>query len=125
MLKVIYLVTILVIEDTMQDRDGLEKILLSAGHEIYTADDGQDGLAVFREIKPRIVLVDIIMPDINGIEVLKEIKKESPETKVILCTGAGSGSMVDLAMRLGADGYIVKPYDADRILMGIQRALGI
>lgn len=117
--------TIIVIDDSEKDQDYLAKILQKAGHQVISASDGLPGLALCLEEKPDIAFIDIMMPDINGIELLKRIREEMPGIKVILCTGAGDGSLVDLAMRLGAQGYIVKPYDADRIFMCLQRTLGV
>ena len=122
---VIDLSKILIIDDTEQDRDLLSGILIRAGHQTITADDGMTGLTLCEEERPHITFIDMMMPGMNGIEVLQRIKDEYPEIKVILCTGAGSGSIVDLAMRQGADGYIVKPYDAERILMCLQRTMGL
>lgn len=116
--------TIIVIDDSENDLDFLANILKRAGHHVITASDGQSGLTLCLEEKPEITFIDVMMPDINGIEVLKRIREELPGIKVILCTGAGDGSLVDLAMRLGAQGYIVKPYDDDRIFMCLQRTIG-
>lgn len=87
--------------------------------------DGESGIACCLKKRPALVIVDMMMPDMNGIEVLKIIKTEIPESKVILCTAAGSEVMVALAMRHRADGYIVKPYDREKLLMSVQRSLGI
>jgi DNA-binding NtrC family response regulator len=122
---VTHLSTILIIDDTKQDRDLLTGILIKAGHHVITAHDGLTGLSLCDEETPHIAFIDVMMPGLNGIEVLKQIKEEHQGVKVILCTGAGGGSIVDLAMRLGAEGYIVKPYDADRILMCLQRTLEV
>ena len=115
--------TILIIDDTKQDRDLLTGILIKAGHQVISAHDGMTGLLFCDEKKPCIIFLDLMMPGLNGIEVLKQIKEKYQGIKVILCTGSGSGVMVDLAMRLGAEGYIVKPYDTERILMCLQRTL--
>ena len=116
---------ILVCDDDREIVGAIEIYLKNEGYEVFKAYDGIEALDILRKEEIHLILMDIMMPEMNGIDVLKKIKDEMQETKVLLCTGAGSGSMVDLAMRLGADGYIVKPYDADRIHMGIQRALGL
>lgn len=116
---------IIIIEDSQKDQDFLANILKKAGHQVIAASDGQTGISLCLEKRPDIAFLDVMMPDINGIEVLKWIREELPEIKVILCTGAGDGSLVDLAMRLGAQGYIVKPYDADQIFMSLQRIIGV
>lgn len=117
--------TILIIDDTQQDQELLAEILRLSGHEVIAAHDGETGLELCAELTLHIAFIDMIMPGMNGIEVLKQIKADYPDVKVILCTGAGGGSIVDLAMRLGADGYVVKPYDAERILMSVDRVMGM
>jgi len=119
------LVAILVIDDSIQDREFLANILVDAGYVAHTMPDGESGVSLCRSRNPDLVLVDMMMPGINGIEVLRAIKSEQPSIKVILCTSAGSEVSVALAMRIGADGYIVKPYNRDMILMNIQRSLGL
>ena len=121
----ISLVVILIIDDSIQDREFLAAILTDAGHVVHTMPDGESGVLVCKNKKPDLVLVDMMMPGINGMDVLRAIKAEQPSIKVILCTSAGSEVSVALAMRIGADGYIVKPFDHDKILMNIQRSLGL
>ena len=69
-------------------------------------------------------MLDLIMPDINGIEVLRRIRADDPDAKVIMCTSVGEESMVDLARRMGARGYVVKPYIADNLLGAVKRVYG-
>ncbi|MDD3575223.1 MAG: response regulator [Methanospirillum sp.] len=115
---------ILIIDDTDFDRNLLRSILLSAGYEIAgLASCGEEGVRQFHALKPCLVMLDLIMPDINGIEVLRRIRMDAPDAKIIMCTSVGEESMVDLAKRMGARGYVVKPYIADNLLGAVKRVL--
>lgn len=117
--------TILIIDDSEFDRNLLKNILVSAGYEVVgTAKGGDEGLSMYYELKPDLVMLDLIMPDINGIDLLIKIKEGSPEARVILCTSVGQDMMIDLAKRSGAKGYVVKPYIADNLLGAVKRIIG-
>ena len=75
----------------------------------YVATSGHQALEEFKKVKPDLVLLDIIMEDLDGFEILKEIKKKSPDTKVIMITGRQDTQAKQLSSRLGADGFIRKP----------------
>lgn len=116
---------ILIIDDTDFDRNLLRSILLSAGYEVLgMATCGEEGISQYSNLQPNLVMLDLIMPDLNGIEVLRRIRREDPEAKVVMCTSVGEEGMVDLARRMGARGYIVKPYIAANLLTAISRIVG-
>lgn len=116
---------ILIIDDTLVDLKRASEILSSFGYQISgMAIDGETGISMFREKKPDLIIIDLILTGMNGIEVLKLIRTEFPIARAILCTSAGQGSIVDLAMRIGANGYIVKPYDPEILLSAVRRILG-
>ena len=116
---------ILIVDDTDFDRNLLRSILLSAGYEITgLASCGEEGIRQFKELQPNLVLLDLIMPDLNGIEVLRRIRNDTPEAKIMMCTSVGEESMVDLARRMGARGYIVKPYIAENLLHAVNKIVG-
>lgn len=116
---------ILIIEDTADDLKKVSAILTSSGYHIAgTAGDGESGIVLYREKKPDLVIIDLILSGMNGIEVLKSIRAEYPDARAILCTSAGQGSVIDLAMRVGANGYVVKPYDPEILLSAIRRVIG-
>ncbi len=75
----------------------------------YTATSGHQALEEFERVKPDLVLLDIIMEDLDGFEILKEIKKKSPDTKVIMITGRQDAQAKQISSKLGADGFIRKP----------------
>ncbi len=116
---------ILIVDDTDFDRNLLRNILVSAGYEIAgMASGGEEGIRLFREMIPDLAILDLIMPDLNGIETLRRIKTEYPDAKVMLCTSVGEDGMVELARRLGARGYVVKPYQAAYILKAVEKIAG-
>lgn len=116
---------ILIIDDNYEDLKRVSSILSSFGYTILgEARDGETGIVIFKEKKPDLVIIDLILTGINGIDLLRAIRSESPDAKAILCTAAGQGSIVELAMRTGANGYVVKPYDPEILLAAVRRVLG-
>lgn len=116
---------ILIVDDTLFMRTLLKNILTSGGHEVVgEAEDGDIGVAKYQELKPDIVTMDVVMPKMNGIEALKAIKNVDPNAKVIMCTAVGQEQMVKLAIKSGARGYIVKPFQAPKVLEEIGHVLG-
>ena len=114
---------ILVIDDDEDLRERLKRLLELNDYQIYTAEDGQKGLEIFDKESPQIALVDIRMPGIDGIEVLKKIKQKSEETEVIIITGHGAIASAIEAVREGAFSYIQKPIEYERLSIDIKSAL--
>ena len=104
---------ILVVDDEIEVVQLLRDFLTSKGYEVYTALNGAEALAVVKEAKPDIVLLDIIMPGMGGIDTLKEIKKIDPTTAVIMVTALIDEELANRAVKLGAFDYIVKPINID------------
>lgn len=103
----------------------LKNILSAGGHEIVgEAEDGDIGVNKYRDLKPDLVTMDVVMPKMNGIEALKAIKALDANAKVIMCTAVGQEQMVKLAIKSGARGYIVKPFQAPKVLEEIGNVLG-
>lgn len=100
---------ILVVDDEHEVCDMLEKFLTKKGHEVYTALNGEDALSVVKEERPHIVLLDIRMPKMNGIECLKLIKEIDEAAGVIMITAVKEEEIGKQAMKLGAYDYITKP----------------
>jgi two-component system chemotaxis response regulator CheY len=116
--------TILIVDDTLFIRTLLKNIFTSGGHTIAgEAADGEDAVAKYKELKPDLVTMDVIMPKMNGIESLKAIKRIDPNARVIMCTAVGQEQMVKLAVRSGARGYIVKPFQASKVLEEVNNVL--
>ena len=114
---------VLVIDDEKIIRDRMKKILGLDGYETFTAEDGEKGLEIFHKEKPEIALVDVKMPGMDGIEVLKNIKEKSEVTEVIIITGHGGVETAIDALKQGAFGYIQKPVEYDELAIEIKKAL--
>ena len=115
---------ILIVDDTMFMRTLLKNILFSGGHDIVgEAADGAEALDRYQELKPDLVTMDIVMPNMNGIEALKAIKAADPAAKIIMCTAVGQEQMVKLAIKSGAKGYVVKPFQAPKVLEEVKNVL--
>jgi len=116
---------ILIVDDTLFMRTLLKNILFSGGHDIVgEAGDGDEAIAKYQELKPDLVTMDVVMPKVNGIEALKGIRAIDPNAKVVMCTAVGQEQMVKLAIKTGAKGYIVKPFQAPKVLEEIKNVLG-
>jgi len=116
--------TVLTIEDDPLVRQSFVMYLEDYGFHVLQANDGVSGLRVFREQQPDLVLCDIRMPEMNGMEVLEVITKESPETPVIMISGAGMINDVVESLKLGAQDYLVKPVtDLDVLGHAVKQAL--
>ncbi len=113
---------LLLIDDEEPIRKVLGLYLRSRGYEVFTAADGNEGLEVFQREKPSIVLTDIKMPGMDGIEVLKKIKKISPQTQVIMITGHGDMDIAIQSLQLEASDFITKPVDNKALLVSLRRA---
>jgi two-component system chemotaxis response regulator CheY len=116
---------ILIVDDTLFMRTLLKNILFSGGHTIVgEAGDGDEAVEKYKELKPDLVTMDVVMPKMNGIEALKAIKALDPNARVIMCTAVGQEQMVKLAIKSGARGYVVKPFQAPKVLEEIKNVLG-
>lgn len=120
----VYMGRILIVDDTLFMRTLLKNILFSGGHDIVgEAGDGDEAIAKYQELKPDLVTMDVVMPKVNGIEALKGIRAIDPNAKVVMCTAVGQEQMVKLAIKTGAKGYIVKPFQAPKVLEEIKNVL--
>ena len=112
--------TVLIIDDNPEDQNNMAEILKSEGYDTVAAGMGPEGIKLCREHRPDLIMLDLVMPDMNGIEILREFKKEFPDIPVIMCSAAGLEQVVALALRVGATGYIVKPYDRETVLKNLK-----
>ncbi len=116
--------TILIIDDNADIRTLLgERILPGCGYRTLTAPDGQEGLWQIRACRPDLVLLDLRLPDMNGMELLRILSSEGYDIPVILLTAYGSEWIAAQALRLGVQDYIIKPFTVDEVLSSIERAL--
>lgn len=116
---------ILIVDDAAFMRMMIKDILTKNGYEVIgEANDGQQAVAKYKELSPDLVTMDITMPEMDGITALKEIRKYDPNAKVIMCSAMGQQAMVIDAIQAGAKDFIVKPFQADRVLEAIKKTLG-
>jgi two-component system, chemotaxis family, chemotaxis protein CheY len=115
---------ILVTDDAAFMRMQLKDILTKLGHEVVgEAENGKVSVEKYQQLQPELVTMDITMPEMNGIEALKEIKKIDHEAKVIICSAMGQQGMVVEAIKEGAKDFLVKPFSADRIEEALNKHL--
>lgn len=115
---------ILIVDDSLISRKKLRQILESAGHEIAgEACDGDEAFKKYEELQPDLVTMDITMPNVDGITVLKMIMEAHPDAKVVMITALGKGGKILEALNAGAKNYITKPYEDEQIVNSIKEAL--
>lgn len=116
---------ILVVDDAAFMRMMIKDSLKKNGYEnIIEAADGEQAVQTYKAENPDLVIMDITMPNKNGLEALKEIKQIDGNAKIVMCSAMGQESMVVEAIRNGAKDFIVKPFKADRVLKTVQGILG-
>jgi len=114
--------TLLLVDDEESIRKVLTITLSDTGYHVLSAKDGREGLRVFREANPPIVLTDIKMPGMTGVELLREIKKESPDTEVIMISGHGDMDLAIESLKQDATDFITKPINDDALEIALKRA---
>lgn len=116
---------ILISDDAAFMRMMIKDILSKNGYEIAgEAENGIQAIEKYSELKPDLVLMDITMPEMDGIQALKAIKKLDPNSCVVMCSAMGQQAMVIEAIQSGAKDFIVKPFQADRVIEAVQKAIG-
>ncbi len=117
---------VLVIDDDTTIRDLLREILQDEGHEVYEAGDGEAGVQLFKLHRPELVVLDMFMPNREGLETLQEIRAEDPRSRVLAISGASGQSGFDplgVAEMLGATRSLSKPFGARRFLEAVRELL--
>jgi two-component system, chemotaxis family, chemotaxis protein CheY len=118
--------SILIVDDAMFMRVTLRNILTKEGHEIVgESDNGEDAVARYLELRPDIVTMDITMPKMDGIAAVRGILAADPTARIVMCTAMGQKNMVLEAIQAGAKDFIVKPFQPERVIEGINKALGV
>jgi two-component system chemotaxis response regulator CheY len=103
----------------------IKDILTKNGYNIAgEAENGAKAVEKYAELKPDLVLMDITMPEMDGIEALKKIKASDPNASVIMCSAMGQQAMVIESIQSGAKDFIVKPFQADRVIEAVQKVVG-
>lgn len=115
---------ILIVDDAEFLRVRISKMLCSEGHEIIEAMNGVAALKAYKTAKPDLVLMDITMPEMDGLSALKEIQAYDPKAKVVMLTALGQESDVEEAIKSGARDFMVKPCERERVLSTVFKVLG-
>jgi len=116
---------IMIVDDAAFMRMMLRDILTKAGYEIAgEAENGFKAIEKYKEVSPDLVLMDITMPELDGIGAVKQIKAADPNAKIIMCSAMGQQAMVLESIQAGAKDFIVKPFQADRILEEVSKNVG-
>jgi len=115
-------VQVLLVDDEKDFTDTLGERLLARGFEVRTASSGDEGLALLKEKAPDVVVLDVLMPGKDGVEVLREIKTVNPIVEVIMLTGHGTIETAIEGLKLGAYDYLLKPTDTGELVAKILRA---
>jgi len=116
-------VRMLVVEDDPSTRELLREFLLEEGWTVKLAQDGKEAILKVRKESFDLVLTDLKMPRMNGIQLLKELQKIIPDTKVVIITATADSEIAAKAMKLGAYDYITKPFYLDSVLQKVKKAL--
>ena len=113
---------VLIVDDAMFMRMMLKDILSKNGYEVVgEAANGREAIDKYIELRPDLVLLDITMPEMDGIEALKKIKMIEPKAKIIMCSAMGQQNMVIEAIQNGAIDFIVKPFQQNRVLESLEK----
>jgi two-component system response regulator HydG len=114
---------ILVVDDEAAARDGLAKLLEQEGYDVERASDGEEALVAVSEYAPALIISDLKMPNMDGMELLKQLRERGVETPTVVATAFGEVSTAVAAMRAGAEDYLTKPIDFDALLLVVERTL--
>ena len=116
--------TVLIADDDLFVRTFLRDVLSPEGYELLEAADGESALSAAREAKPDVVLLDLIMPKRSGLDVFGEIQRQSPASKILVISSLDAQSLVDQAMKMGAVGFVTKPFHPLEIAAAVKKAAG-
>ncbi len=116
---------VLIVDDAAFMRMMIKDILSKNGYEVVgEADNGARAIEKFKELVPDLVVMDITMPEVDGIQAVKEIKKINSDSKIIMCSAMGQQAMVIESIQAGARDFIVKPFQAERVVEAVKKVLG-
>ncbi|MGE0028801.1 MAG: response regulator [Thermoleophilia bacterium] len=116
--------SVLIADDAAFMRMMLKNVLTEAGYEVVgEAENGAVAVSKYRELNPDLTTMDITMPEMDGLAALKEIRAADPSARVVMCSAMGQQSMVIESIQAGARDFIVKPFQPDRVLEAVQKAL--
>ena len=116
--------TVLVCDDAVFMRTMVSDILSQAGFTVVgEAENGKQAVEKYKQLKPDLVTMDIIMPEMGGIEAVKQITQTDPAARILMCSAMGQQALVQEALQAGARDFVVKPFQPSRVLEAVQRVL--
>lgn len=116
--------TLLVVDDAAFMRMRCSKLLAENGYKVIEAENGAQAVQMYQKHKPDAVLLDITMPEMDGLTALKEIRKMDPNARVAMVTAMGQQSIVMEALKSGARDFVLKPFQSDRVLGTVKKLVG-
>lgn len=117
--------SILIVDDASFMRMMIKDILTKNGFDVVgEAENGARAIEKYKELNPDLVIMDITMPEVDGIQAVKEIKKIDSSAKIVMCSAMGQQAMVIEGIQAGAKDFIVKPFQADRVIEAVRKVLG-
>jgi two-component system chemotaxis response regulator CheY len=114
---------VLVVDDAAFMRLRTAKVLTEAGHTVVEAENGRRAVDLYAVERPDVVLMDITMPEMDGLAALAEIKRVDPSAKVAMLTAMGQQTIVLQAIKAGARDFVVKPFEPERVLGAVEKLL--
>ncbi len=114
---------IMVVDDAAFMRMKVSKLLIELGHQVVEVDNGKNALEKYKLEKPDIVLMDITMPEMDGITAVKELKLINPDVKIAMLSAMGQQQMVIEAIKAGAKDFVLKPFQTEKLVSVINRLL--
>jgi two-component system chemotaxis response regulator CheY len=114
---------VLVVDDAAFVRLRTAKVLSDLGHEVVLAENGRQAVALYQQVKPDAVLMDVTMPEMNGLQALEMIRAFDPSARVAMVSAQGERDIVIKAIKSGAMDFVVKPIKRERIVAAIERLL--
>lgn len=116
---------LLIVDDESGIVEEVRSFFEEEGFEVHTADTGKDGIDLIPKVMPDVILIDMKLPDMSGLNVLKACKATSPNTKTIVNTGYVDQVVIDEAERLGRDAFLQKPFNLERLYDEINKLIGV
>jgi two-component system chemotaxis response regulator CheY len=115
---------VLIADDAAFMRMMIKNILTEAGYEVVgEAENGQVAVAKYEELRPDLTTMDITMPEMDGVSALRKIREADPAARIVMCSAMGQQAMVIESIQAGAKDFIVKPFERDRVLEAVEKAL--
>ena len=115
---------ILLVDDSKFMRDRVDKLLVQEGYTTHQASNGRDAVEIYPKVKPQLVIMDITMPDMDGITAVEEMLKVDPQAKIVMLSAMGQKEMVLQAVAKGAKYFLVKPFEPSKVLEVVKKFVG-